>query len=251
METYQYIIAIFGGLLAGIINTLAGNGSAITLTILMEVIGLPPNVANGTNRIGVLSQGVFSVSAFYKNGKLHLKRDAPIIISVFLGAILGLWAALTVGNDDFKFIFSILMVLMLFVILVKPKRWIKEVAIEKRPNIYYLLPVFFILGFYGGFIQMGMGIFFLAASVLLARYPIVESNGLKIVCIALYSIVVLSMFAYHGLIAWQAGLALAIGQSAGGWIAANFATQHPKANIVTYWLLVIIVIGAIIKLFFF
>jgi uncharacterized membrane protein YfcA len=58
MEWYIYPIAVLGGFVAGIINTLAGNGSAITLSILTEVIGLPGNLANGTNRVGVLMQGI-------------------------------------------------------------------------------------------------------------------------------------------------------------------------------------------------
>ena len=50
LEYYHYIIAIVGSALAGAINTLAGNGSAITLTILTELLGLPGNMANGTNK---------------------------------------------------------------------------------------------------------------------------------------------------------------------------------------------------------
>ena len=59
------IIAVAGAFAAGVINALAGNGSVITLTILTELIGLPGNVANGTNRVGVLfnAAGVFMASA--------------------------------------------------------------------------------------------------------------------------------------------------------------------------------------------
>jgi uncharacterized membrane protein YfcA len=62
MDLFQYAIIILGGVLAGIINTLAGNGSAITLTILSEMMGLPGNVANATNRIGIVGQ---SITSFY------------------------------------------------------------------------------------------------------------------------------------------------------------------------------------------
>ena len=64
MEWYEYLIAILGGAFAGVINTLAGNGSAITLTILTELIGLPGNLANGTNRVGIFTQSLFGVWAF-------------------------------------------------------------------------------------------------------------------------------------------------------------------------------------------
>ena len=51
---FQFGLIIVGGFLAGVMNTLAGYGSMISLSLLMDVIGLPPNVANGTNRVNVL-----------------------------------------------------------------------------------------------------------------------------------------------------------------------------------------------------
>ncbi len=75
LEWYHYVIAILGSAVAGGINTLAGNGSAITLTILTELIGLPGNVANGTNRVGVWTQSMAGTYVFYKNGKLNIKES--------------------------------------------------------------------------------------------------------------------------------------------------------------------------------
>ena len=42
-----------GGAVAGALNTLASSGSAITLPLLI-LLGIPPGVANGTNRLSVL-----------------------------------------------------------------------------------------------------------------------------------------------------------------------------------------------------
>ena len=75
MEPYVYIIAIIGSAIAGAINVMAGNGSAITLTILTELVGLPGNMANATNRIGVLTQTWASNYAFYQKGKIDLKSS--------------------------------------------------------------------------------------------------------------------------------------------------------------------------------
>ncbi|MFT4972598.1 MAG: putative membrane protein YfcA, partial [Saprospiraceae bacterium] len=86
MELHLYFIAIFGGLVAGCINTLAGNGSAITLTILTEVLGLPGNVANGTNRLGVMAQSSAATFAFYNNGKIDWERSKLYVILTTIGA---------------------------------------------------------------------------------------------------------------------------------------------------------------------
>lgn len=249
LEPYVYAIAVAGGLLAGFINTLAGNGSAITLTILTELIGLPGNMANGTNRVGVMANSMMASWIFYKKGKLRLERSLPYIIPTVIGAIVGVIAAIMVSNEQFKTVFRFLLVIMLIVILVNPKRWLQETDTSARPNLWLTIPLFLALGFYGGFIQMGMGIFFLASMVLGAKFSIIESNGVKAVVIMLYTSLVIAIFQWKGLIDWEVGLVLAVGQLIGAWLAATFATKYSWAGVVAYILVVLVVIAAIIKLF--
>lgn len=249
LDWYPYIIAILGGAIAGFINTLAGNGSAITLSILTEIMGLPGNVANGTNRIGVFTQSAAGSYAFYRNGKLDLAHGKQNIIWTVTGALIGVLVAIQVSNEQFLFVFKYLMVAMLLVMLVKPKRWLKEKS-EYRPVRWYLaIPVYLALGFYGGFIQMGMGIFYLATMVLVSRYSMVEGNALKSFVVALYTLIVLLIFQYKGMVRWDVGLILAIGQTLGGWYTAKFASHHPKANQIAYWLLITIVVVVLFRMF--
>lgn len=249
MELSHYFIAIIGGAFAGAINTLAGNGSAITLTILTEVLGLPPNVANGTNRIGVFAQSTAASFAFYKNGKLDVERSKWYIILTVIGAIAGVFLAVWVSNEQFKTVFSYLMIVMLFVILIKPKRWLRERTEAVNTNFFITVPLFLALGFYGGFIQMGMGVFFLAIMVLGARFSLLDANVIKSFIVAAYTVIVIAIFQWKGLIDWKIGAIIASGQVVGGWVTANFASKYEKINVWAYWLLVIVVLVAIGKLF--
>jgi len=249
MEIYHYLIAIFGGLIAGCINTLAGNGSAIILTILTEVSGLPGNVANGTNRLGVFSQSAAASFAFYKNGKIGWERSRLYVILTTIGAIAGVLVAIWVSNEQFMQVFKYLMVVMLLVVLVKPKRWLREVTVVSKPNLAIVVPIFLALGFYGGFIQMGMGIIFLAVMVLGAKWSLIDSNVIKSLIVAIYTVVVIAIFQWKGLIDWKLGGIIAIGQMTGGWLTANFASKNPQANVWAHRLLVIMVIVAILRLF--
>ena len=249
MEWSHYIIAIVGGALAGGINTLAGSGSAITLGILTEVIGLPGNLANGTNRIGVLTQSWAGSWAFYQNGKLNFSRSKLNIALTVLGAVGGVWVAINVSNEQFTFVFKYLMLTMLIVLLVNPKRWLAESESEPKINLFLAVPLYLALGFYGGFIQMGMGIFYLATMVLVAKYSIIEGNALKSFVVALYTIIVLAIFQWRGLVQWEIGLVLALGQTFGGWYTAKFASKHPKANVIAYWVLMVIVVLVLFRLF--
>ena len=248
-EAFLYAIAIGGGFLAGIINTLAGNGSAITLSILTELIGLPGNMANGTNRVGIMAQGISSTFSFYKNKKLNFQRGKDVIVFTFIGAIVGVITAINVSSEQFMVVFKFLMLIMFFVILIKPSRWFIETDMDYNLPWYLGIPIFLALGFYGGFIQMGMGIFFLGVMVLVARFNLIEANAIKIFVVFLYTIVVLSIFQWKGLVDWKYGLIIAIGQVAGGYLSAEFASKYKNAQKWAYGLLIVIVVTVLLKLF--
>ncbi|HKK74122.1 MAG TPA: sulfite exporter TauE/SafE family protein [Saprospiraceae bacterium] len=248
LQWYHYLIAILGSALAGGINTLAGNGSAITLTILTELLGLPGNMANGTNRVGVWTQSIAGSYAFYKNGKLDVKGSSLYIWLTVIGAIAGILTAVWVSNEQFLSVFKVLLVVMFIVILVKPKRWLRETDVSKRPPLWLAIPLFLGVGFYGGFIQMGMGIVFLAVMVLLARYSLIHANAVKIVVVGIYTALAIIIFQYKGLIDWEIGLIMAIGQTIGGYYTAVFAAKYEHANIWAHRVLVIVVVLALVKM---
>jgi len=249
VEWYIYVIAICGGLLAGVVNTLSGFGSAITLTILSELMGLPGNMANGSNRVGVVAQGLSGSFGFYRNGRLEISKHKLLISCCFIGAMFGVWVALNVSNEQFRAVFKYLMIAVFFVLLIKPKRWLNPPSSEAKLNPWIAIPLFLALGFYGGFIQMGMGVFFLIITVLVGKYNIIDANAIKGFTVLLYSIVVLAIFHWKGLVDWRAGGVIAIGQLIGGYLTANFASKFPKADVWAYRLLVTIVLLAICKLF--
>lgn len=244
-----YLIAVTGAFLAGCVNTLAGNGSAITLTILMELLGLPPDVANGTNRVGVVAQGIAGTFAFKREGRLLENLNWPVIIMVSAGALLGMYLSVVISPEGYKLVFRYLLVVMLVVILVKPKRWLTPRTDRPALPRWVAIPMFFLLGIYGGFIQMGMGVFFLAALVLLSNYDLINANVLKGLTVAIYTIFAVLFFHWQGLIDWKIGGLMAIGQLAGGFLTATYASRYPQANLWAYRLLIVVIIAAIARAF--
>lgn len=244
------LLAVAGSFLAGVINTLAGNGSAITLAFMTEVMGMPGNLANGTNRLGLFGQTAMGALAFHREGKLDVREARPYILMTFLGAIPGVWTAIHVSNEQFKAVFGYLLILMLGVILVKPERWLRDSVQATRPRYAVAIPVFFALGFYGGFIQMGMGIFFVAAMVLGAGYDIIRANAIKVLVVSVFTLAVILVFQWRGRIDWPTGLLLMGGQALGGYLTARYASRYPEARIWAYRLLILAVIGSIVKIFF-
>lgn len=249
LEWYHYLIAILGSTLAGSINTLAGNGSAITLTILTELLGLPGNLANGTNRIGALTQSLAGTYAFYRNGKLDLRRSRLIIALNVLGALAGVGVAVSISNEAFIGVFRFLMLAMLIVILAKPSRWLRATDATRQTSLWLTVPLYLALGFYSGFIQMGMGIFFLAVAVLYAHYNIIEANAIKLVVVAVNTLLAIAIFQYQGLIDWKIGGLMAIGQTVGGYFTAHYASRYPQGSVWAHRLLVGVVSLALVKMF--
>ena len=251
MTIIELAVGIGAGLIAGMINTLAGNGSALTLAVLLEFFGLPAHMANGTNRIGVLAQGWASVLSYRREGRLDIKSNIPFILLPVLGAFAGIYLAIIISAEGFVTIYKYLLVLMLIVVLVNPKRWIREKSITAPDGkTKWLWPVYFLLGVYGGFIQMGMGIFALAVFVLLGDKDLISANVLKSLIIAIFTIAAVAIFAWQGMVHWGYGITLGIGQMAGGWFTAQFASRNSKAGVIAYYLLILCIAGAIYSVFF-
>lgn len=241
LDWIAYTAAFLGAILAGGINTIAGNGSSITLSVLTEVCGLPGNTANGTNRIGVVAQGLSATFAFWQQGKMPLRTYLWHWVIMVAGALLGVGLALTVTDDQFRTVFRYMMGLMLVLILFKPERWLKPQFSGAPLSAWIVGPLLFLNGVYGGFIQMGMGLFFLGIMVLAAKVPLTPSNALKIWVTLVFNTIALVAFAWAGKIHWGLGLTMALGQALGAWWMAQFSLRHPKAEVWVYRALVFIV----------
>lgn len=241
--------AFAGAFLTGIINALAGNGSVITLSIMTEVLGMPGNLANGTNRIGVLMNSIGAFTGFLGKRDVKYSDYLPLIWPVVAGSAVGAYVATQVTSDQFMTVFKYLMIVMLFVVLIKPDRWLISQAEKPDVSPWVIYPILLALGFYGGFIQMGMGVFYLAILVLITKLPIIESNMVKAITVGIFSIVSVIVFATSHQIHWGVGAIMGVAQFGGGWLAANYASKFREAAKVAYGVLLFAIAISILKLF--
>ncbi len=246
-DTLEVVLVIAAGILVGFINTLAGSGSVITLPLLI-FLGLPANVANGTNRIAVLLQSIVGVRGFQRQKYLDTKNGWGPVISAVIGSLIGASIAIELNDEIMEKIIGVVMVLMFFVIIYKPDKWIKShVNNDTRKFSPLQLVIFFFIGIYGGLVQAGVGIFLLSALVLGAGYDLVRANGLKLLIVSLYTPVALAIFIYSGQVNFIWGLILGAGNMVGAVLATRFAVSWgPK--FIRYILLVMILISSL-KLF--
>lgn len=246
MEWYIYLAVVAAGFGTGFINTLAGSGSLISLPLLI-FLGIPANVANGTNRVGVLIQNLVAAESFRRQQVLDSGLGIWLGVPSIIGAIIGAQIAANLDEEMMQRTIGALMIVMLVVILVRPKRWLvgRPEAIPSRPGLLQLL-IFFGIGVYGGFIQAGVGIFLLAGLVLGIGYDLVKANAVKVLIILLFTIFALPVFVINDQVLWGIGFLLAIGNALGGWLAAKMAVE--RGAVFVRWLLIGVVAVSAAKL---
>ena len=240
---YTYPLAIIAGIVAGIINTLAGSGSLVTLPMLIA-LGLPSNIANATNRVGVTFQNIVGITTFYRSGKFDMSGTWWLVLPALPGAVLGAWLASTLGKQETDVVIGTVMLLF------DAQKWLRQHS-EVRPGrpSWITLLFFFGVGVYGAFIQAGVGVFILAAMVLGTGYSLIHANAVKLVLVLIITLVALPIFMSQEMVNWSMGLLMAVGQSIGAWMAARFATQYKDANVWVRRLLIAVIVVSIIRFF--
>jgi len=247
MEWY-YMLALAGiGLVTGFMNVMAGGGSTLSLPMLM-FLGLPANVANGTNRIAILLQSMVGANTFRRRKVLDVATDYRLTIPAVVGSLVGALFAVEIDEALLRKIIAGLMVVMLLMVIFNPEAWVKEhvgKTVAKPTLLQYL--IFFGIGFYGGFIQMGVGFFLLAGLVVGCGYNIVKANAIKVFITLIYTVFSIGIFMWHSQVDIVAGLILAAGSMGGAWLGARFMIKN-GAKYVRYVLIVAMVL-VILNLF--
>jgi len=208
------LLLFFTGCGAGVLNVVAGGGSFLTLPALI-FLGLPPSVANGTNRVAILMQNIGAVWGFNRHGLVDWKSLVWAALPATIGAVLGVWIAVNVGDRAFQRILALLMIIMTLLSLWNPPKGRRSSFGTRDRERLLLSGAFFLIGIYGGFVQAGVG-FLILATMSLAGMDLVRGNAIKVLSILCFTMVSLSIFITQSLVYWAPGVVLGLGAAAGG-----------------------------------
>lgn len=214
-----FLLLVAAGVVASILNVVAGGGSFLTLPILI-FLGLPSVVANGTNRVGVLMQNLSAIWGFHSARVLDWRWALTASIPALVGSAIGTWAALYIGDELFRRILAIVMVVITLATLFAPDP--RPDAAARSSQSWLVAAGFLLVGIYGGFLQAGVGFLILAITTW-AGMDLVRGNAIKVVSVMLFTALSLAIFAINGSIHWPMGIALAIGNTLGGLIGVRLA----------------------------
>lgn len=247
MSIVEIAVLILAGFLSGFINTIAGGGSIISLSLLM-FLGMPPTLANGTNRISILLQSLTATSFFKSKNILDTKKGIWLAVPSVVGAVIGAQIASDISQEAFKISFGIILLFIGIYMLFDPSKFInerKELIESKITPVQ--IAVFFFIGLYGGYIQAGVGYLLLPALVLLAGYNLLKANALKVLVVFLFTPFTLIIFILNGQVNFTYGLIMSVGTIIGAYLASHLAIK--KGSNFIRWLVIIFIMVSALDMF--
>ena len=221
MDPGDIVLLVAGGLAAGVVNTLAGGGSLLTVPLLV-LAGVPGNVANGSNRVGILASNASAAAAFRRLGVSGLSRTLPVLVPVAVGSLVGALLVARLADETFERVFGVLMVPLLLLSLRPPVLKSVEGRVWSGP---FTVLVFLAVGLYGGAFQAGIGLLLMVA---LSRsgMDLVVANSVKVVVIMVVTVTALPLFIVGGRVDWGPAMVLAAGFAVGGALGARLTVTR-------------------------
>ncbi len=244
------IIYVAVGLLAGVINSVAGGGTIIAFPLMM-LFRISALGANATTNIPVFLGQISSSLGYLKYFKKIPKKYYLIIIPSIFGTILGAYLLRKTPNSNFEYIAPVLILIAVAAFVYQPyitaRIYGTKKKLRSRNSMAYLIyPFVFILAIYGGYYGGGFGLIILVLLSFTKMNNIHAINGLKNlngIFVSFLSIVVLFN---SGLINFKVGLTIGVGSLVGGYLGAKLA---PRISL-KYLRIVIIIIGLLTALYF-
>ena len=240
-------VLIVAGFCAGLVNVMAGGGSILTVPIMM-FLGIPGHVANGTNRITVVAHNASAIVTYVRHGVPHTKLCVTLTLVAVPPAMIGAWLSTKLNNEQFEGLLAMVMVVVLILMLAPQDR--KQDDAQNAPkNLHLGHALMAMAGFWGGFIQIGIGFVILPIMHRVMGLRLVDTNILKVFIIFTYTLLAVLVFTATSDVLWLVGTIAAIGNIAGGMVGARLTLSHGEPLIRR--VLAIAIIAIITKLIFF
>lgn len=238
MQLQNIFWLLLAGFAGGFINSFSAAGSLFTLPALI-LTGMPANMANGTNRLGIFFQNIAAIIGF-KSKNIPIQKQAWLLALIAsIGAVIGANIAVDIPENLFKRVLSVVIVLFLLLLIADP---FKKQAESTTTNPWMFVincVVFFIAGIYGGFIQAGTGFIMMFGCMAIQRLPLPQTNMIKVLAMMAYTLPSLYIFYTNGLVDVSKGMILAVGMATGSLIGSRWsiaANQQWVKNIIIAFL---------------
>lgn len=240
MTLIDYSILAVVGVGAGFINVIAGGGSMLSVPALL-FLDVPGPMANGTNRIAIIAQALAATATFFRRGVKNLKLSITLSLAMMPGAAIGAWWGTHIEGIWFnRLLAGVMIAVMLTMGLESRLKRAQDSGDGSLKRVALVHGLMFVVGFYGGVIHIGIGFLIMFVLHRVGELSLVETNMHKMATVIPYSVAALAIFAAESGVLWIAGLALALGNTLGGWLGAHVSVSRGEIFIKRVFMLCII-----------
>lgn len=210
--------------IAGIVDSMAGGGGLITVPALL-LAGLPPVTALGTNKLQGLFGSGSATLAYARRGHVDLRTQFWPAVWSGLGAAAGAALAALLPGGWLDIVLPVLLIGIALYFAFKPNLDDTDRHQRVAPALFSatIVPA---IGFYDGLFGPGTGSFFMLAFVSLAGYGVLKATAHTKLLNFASNIGALAAFALAGVIIWQIGLLMGVGQFLGAHLGARLAMKN-------------------------
>lgn len=226
IELSAEILALlfFTGMLAGMVDAIAGGGGLIALPALLAT-GMPPTQALATNKLQG-SFGTFSSSLYFiRNNLIRLSELKFMIACTFVGAAMGTLIVQRISTQFLASVIPLLLIAIALYFLLSP-----TISDEHRtPRVsplLFSLTIGFGVGFYDGFFGPGAGSFFAIGFVGLLGFGLTRATAHTKILNLTSNLASLSFFIISGHVVWSIGLTMGLGQMIGARFGARLVVKR-------------------------
>lgn len=224
---WHYPLLLCVGVIVAFVNSVAGGGSVLSLPLLI-FLGLPAAEANGTNRLGVYLGMASSAFGLSRKGYLYARAALQVGAPAILGSLGGSFLAVNLSDRIFRILLAFVLAFVVVATVLRPCRnYGKPMEAAEQPvrGGPWAWVAFFLVGFYGSLVQVGVGFVMLFTFSRFTRLGLIQANAVKAVTAFAFTTVALIFFVAGGKIHWPYGLALAAGTLLGGWLGSRFQVR--------------------------
>jgi uncharacterized protein len=218
------------GVMAGMMNALAGGGSFVTLPALIAV-GVPSVTANTTSTVA-LFPGQLTSAWTYRDGLGPLGEVSlrSLLLATFFGGVIGALLLLRTPITAFDVILPWLLAIATLA-LTFGRQLGEAWRRRRRIGAPLVVVVQFGLGIYGGYFGGGVGIMMMAVWSLLGDRTLKSFNAPRTLMVCAANTVAVFIFIAANAVRWREALVMLAGAILGGYGGANIGRRAPAGVI--------------------
>ena len=241
IELWQIVLLCIAAFCAGFIDAIVGGGGLVQLPAALVILNTFPVVSIvGSLKIPAFSGTFFATMQYLKKVKIKWDLMSVACTIAFFAAYAGSETLTIVSNSFMKpVLLVILSAVLVYTYIKKNFGQHEEKEHSSQRELFYVVIISLIIGFYDGFIGPGAGSFLILVFIALLGFDFLHASAhAKMVNLAT-NLGSITLFLLKGKIIWLVALPMAVSNALGSILGANLAIAKGNKFIRIFFLIIV------------